>query len=123
MGGVTAITTSDFARLNGFSNSFWGWGGEDDDLYHRVQYNSMTLVRYPQPLGRYMMLSHAPSERNPDRLLVLRNDTRQRSQYDGLNDLVYQRVDLQLKPLYTHILVDIKPFTYNNYERNNGTRN
>ena len=24
-------------RLNGFSNVFWGWGGEDDDMAARVQ--------------------------------------------------------------------------------------
>ena len=36
-GGVAAIRTDQFKKLNGFSNLFWGWGGEDDDMAARVQ--------------------------------------------------------------------------------------
>ena len=25
----------DIKKFNGLANSFYGWGGEDDDLYHR----------------------------------------------------------------------------------------
>ncbi len=34
-GGVTALSKDQFVDVNGFSNSFYGWGGEDDDLHHR----------------------------------------------------------------------------------------
>ena len=34
-GGVVAISPEHFARVNGFSNHFYGWGGEDDDFYQR----------------------------------------------------------------------------------------
>jgi predicted glycosyltransferase involved in capsule biosynthesis len=34
-GGVEAIWKEHFEKVNGFSNKYWGWGGEDDDLYHR----------------------------------------------------------------------------------------
>ena len=34
-GGVVAVATDTFRSLNGFSNQYWGWGGEDDDMYVR----------------------------------------------------------------------------------------
>lgn len=34
-GGVTAIRTSQFISINGYSNLYYGWGGEDDDIYER----------------------------------------------------------------------------------------
>lgn len=34
-GGVSAMTVEQFKAVNGFSNSFWGWGGEDDDEFNR----------------------------------------------------------------------------------------
>jgi hypothetical protein len=35
-GGVLAIDRDVFTRANGFPNSFWGWGGEDDALRWRL---------------------------------------------------------------------------------------
>jgi len=34
-GGVTAFRRRHFELVNGFSNQFYGWGGEDDDMYNR----------------------------------------------------------------------------------------
>jgi len=35
-GGVTAFKQQHFELVNGFSNQFYGWGGEDDDMYNRL---------------------------------------------------------------------------------------
>lgn len=43
-GGVTLFPTSDFEKINGYSNEYWGWGFEDDDLLFRC-------VRKNVPLG------------------------------------------------------------------------
>ena len=34
-GGAASFSREHFKLINGFSNKFWGWGGEDDDLYKR----------------------------------------------------------------------------------------
>lgn len=57
-GGVTALTKEQFEDINGFSNSFYGWGGEDDDLFHRVTKKGYAVFRYPGNIGRYSMLKH-----------------------------------------------------------------
>jgi hypothetical protein len=35
-GGIVAFTSEMFQKINGYPNDFWGWGGEDDELYKRV---------------------------------------------------------------------------------------
>ncbi|CAM9815889.1 unnamed protein product, partial [Hapterophycus canaliculatus] len=35
-GGVVAFNRQDFEAINGFPNTFWGWGGEDDEMYSRI---------------------------------------------------------------------------------------
>ena len=34
-GGVLAIDVDDYKDMNGFSNLYTGWGGEDDDFFNR----------------------------------------------------------------------------------------
>jgi hypothetical protein len=36
-GGVVAFSMKGFAAINGFPNNFWGWGGEDDELFKRSE--------------------------------------------------------------------------------------
>ncbi|KAK4010376.1 hypothetical protein OUZ56_019522 [Daphnia magna] len=113
-GGVTAFRVTDFQLVNGFSNSFWGWGGEDDQLYQRVRFHNLTVVRAfdDQPslvhLARYKTLSHVKAKPNPSRKEILKEGPI-RYKTDGLINLRYHRVDLQLRPLFTHIVVDIQP--------------
>ena len=34
-GGVSAVTDKQMKKVNGFSNNYWGLGGEDDDMSAR----------------------------------------------------------------------------------------
>ena len=35
-GGIVAFSKDIFKRINGYPNNFWGWGGEDDELFNRT---------------------------------------------------------------------------------------
>jgi len=34
-GGVVAVNKENVFKANGYSNSYWGWGNEDDDFSAR----------------------------------------------------------------------------------------
>ncbi|XP_067298117.1 beta-1,4-galactosyltransferase 1 isoform X1 [Pseudorasbora parva] len=36
-GGVSAMSKQQFEKINGFPNNYWGWGGEDDDIFNRCR--------------------------------------------------------------------------------------
>ncbi|XP_060069242.1 putative uncharacterized protein DDB_G0290989 [Ylistrum balloti] len=105
-GGVVAMTKEQFKQVNGFSNKYFGWGGEDDDMFNRIRHNNMSITRYPGDVSRYKMLSHKKEHGNPNRFHLLQG-SKKRWQKDGLNSLKYSRVKLELRKLYTYLLVDI----------------
>ncbi|XP_057376763.1 beta-1,4-N-acetylgalactosaminyltransferase bre-4-like [Daphnia carinata] len=112
-GGVTALTAKDFQKINGFSNVYWGWGGEDDDLLRRIRFNKMKPTRaldgFPSliEMARYKTLTHKKADPSPIRHKLLREGVK-RLKSDGLTDLTYKRLALELKPLYTRVLVELK---------------
>jgi hypothetical protein len=68
IGGVLLSTIPVFESMNGFSNSYWGWGCEDDDLFIRACACGVAIRRVP---GRYRSLPHVrlpPPVTNPKRL-------------------------------------------------------
>jgi hypothetical protein len=42
-GGVTIFPIELFKKVNGYSNEYWGWGFEDDDLFYRCMVNNIPL--------------------------------------------------------------------------------
>ena len=44
-GGVTMFNKEDFKTINGFSNEYWGWGFEDDDLLVRCIESDVSIDR------------------------------------------------------------------------------
>ena len=38
LGGATAFTSNQFRLANGFTNTIYGWGAEDDDLASRLHF-------------------------------------------------------------------------------------
>ncbi|XP_074595686.1 beta-1,4-N-acetylgalactosaminyltransferase bre-4-like isoform X2 [Brevipalpus obovatus] len=68
-GGVSALSRDQLIALNGFSNEYWGWGGEDDDMSRRILYGGFRISRPPAKYARYTMLRHVKDAPNPDRLI------------------------------------------------------
>ena len=57
-GGATAIRVEQFRKINGYSNVFWGWGREEDDMFWRIQFHRLQITRLTANIGRYTMIKH-----------------------------------------------------------------
>ncbi|CAN7937154.1 unnamed protein product, partial [Ixodes hexagonus] len=106
-GGVIALNKEHMNRVNGFSNQYWGWGGEDDDIHYRLLHQGLTITRYPENIARYTMLGHIKDVPSPQRFQVLKKAT-SRYKTDGISNTDYERKSLVQKKLYTWILADLK---------------
>lgn len=54
-GGVSAMTPSQYATVNGFHNLYYGWGAEDDDLQRRIRNKKLGYDRLDENLGRLVL--------------------------------------------------------------------
>ncbi|XP_033841734.1 beta-1,4-galactosyltransferase 1-like [Periophthalmus magnuspinnatus] len=108
-GGVSSLSKDQYMEINGFSNTFWGWGGEDDDIYNRIVHRGMSISRPDMATGRYRMIRHfrdrhnEPNPQNEGKLPLSAIMMRR----DGLNSLSYKVKKIEQDVLYTFITVDI----------------
>ena len=42
-----------FIKVNGFSNRYWGWGAEDDDMKRRIDLAGLPFTRQLPRYARY----------------------------------------------------------------------
>ncbi|KAM4609555.1 beta-1,4-galactosyltransferase 3-like, partial [Discoglossus pictus] len=108
-GGVSAVTPEQYMKMNGFPNTYWGWGGEDDDIALRIRLSGMSITRTLPSIGRYKMVQHerdVGNEENGKRHDLLRT-TRKTWREDGMNSLVFKLLSRKETPLYTNITVDL----------------
>ncbi|VDP86469.1 unnamed protein product [Echinostoma caproni] len=90
-GGAVALSRAQIERIRGFSNVFFGWGGEDDDLYFRVRHRGYKVFRHPSHIARYTMIKHQRDKLNPvnpERHNLLKNSSR-RVANDGYPEAEY----------------------------------
>ncbi|KAF3835618.1 hypothetical protein F7725_028176 [Dissostichus mawsoni] len=108
-GGVSGLTVEQFRKINGFPNAFWGWGGEDDDLWNRVHYAGLNVTRPEGEIGKYKSIHH--HHRGEVQFLgryKLLRYSKERQHLDGLNNLHYSP-HFSLSSLYKNITVDLDP--------------
>ncbi|XP_061423763.1 beta-1,4-galactosyltransferase 2-like isoform X1 [Lethenteron reissneri] len=108
-GGVSGLTKKQFEKINGFPNNYWGWGGEDDDIYNRIIKVGMNISRPDMTIGRYRMIRHdrdAHNENNPFRSWQI-TKTAFTMWRDGINTLEYKLVKAERWHLYTKVIVEV----------------
>jgi hypothetical protein len=42
-GGIVSFSKTDYRKINGYPNTFWGWGGEDDEMHNRLERLGLTF--------------------------------------------------------------------------------
>lgn len=102
-GGVTLFTNEVFEKINGFSNEFKGWGGEDDMLRRRIEALSIPIKR------RECKFSSLPHSREIDTALRYENAKKAAGPIDwedGLTSCEYEAVDF--KELEHYALLQVK---------------
>ena len=58
-GGVTMLTPGQYIKANGYSNLYWGWGKEDDDMNFRIKASGQVPQKpINYEAGRYTMIPH-----------------------------------------------------------------
>uniref|UniRef100_A0A668AYM2 Beta-1,4-galactosyltransferase n=1 Tax=Myripristis murdjan TaxID=586833 RepID=A0A668AYM2_9TELE len=108
-GGVSSMSKEQYLKINGFPNNYWGWGGEDDDIYNRLTSKGMTISRPSGVVGKCRMIRHdrdKQNEPNPQRFDRIAH-TRETMHKDGINSLSYTVMEVDKQPLYTKITVDV----------------
>ncbi len=117
-GGVVAFRTDHFVAANGYSNVFFGWGGEDDDLGRRCQEGSdVGVYRIPASIGRYTGAPHKKDRKaKGNQQLWAHGNTRWRK--DGLNSLKYTVLQQEKRATYTWVFVDYPEQLYKQTREN-----
>ncbi|XP_016353900.1 beta-1,4-galactosyltransferase 1-like [Sinocyclocheilus anshuiensis] len=108
-GGVSSLSKEQYLKINGFPNNYWGWGGEDDDIFNRVTSKGMSISRPDGIIGKCRMIRHdrdKQNDPNPQRFDRIAH-TRQTMARDGINSLTYKVVTIEKDQLFTKITVDV----------------
>ncbi|XP_062236051.1 beta-1,4-galactosyltransferase 1-like [Platichthys flesus] len=108
-GGVSSLSKEQYLKINGFPNTYWGWGGEDDDIFGRIGLRGMSISRPDLQTGKYKMIKHArdlhneQNPANPGKLSHIGGTMDK----DGFNSLNFTVKEIVKDILYTYITVDV----------------
>ncbi|XP_071115181.1 beta-1,4-N-acetylgalactosaminyltransferase bre-4-like [Haliotis cracherodii] len=108
-GGVIALTKEHMNTVNGFSNRYYGWGMEDDDMFRRLKHSGLKITRASKIFARYRTIKHSRDKTNPvnkDRFRLIRQVSKD-METDGLNSLRYDLLKKEYKKLYTWVYAQV----------------
>ena len=116
-GGVVSAALRDWKHINGYTNTAYGWGGEDDDLYYRLRATHLDagreagLRRPSKGKGVCMCDSendHTPREKNETAYKQILEKLRRMQQgsdewkTDGLGNLDYHMISSRTDEFGSH---------------------
>lgn len=101
-GGVTLFNNQDFVYLNGYSNNFFGWSGEDNEMYYNVL-NKGLKISYRDCY--YRSLYHKPANPLGFDPAKMEQAKRPRDPDDGLTHCKYEVVSKEEFGGYTKLKV------------------
>ena len=108
VGGVLSFRMDHYRRVNGYSNMYWAWGGEDDDMGKRLLHANLTIDRPDRATMSYTMLKHRKRQRTAPKLIYqLLGEAEKRYERDGLAQQQWRILKISRKPLYYHVFVDV----------------
>lgn len=96
LGGVEGFTEENYLQVNGFPNTFLGWGGEDDALYNRLAAEKITVFRPTQ--GKYILADHEQAKGNEKNQLRYENVLEDLKNYKENGVAQLPRYSIQLSP-------------------------
>ncbi len=100
-GGVTMFNGSAFRYVNGYSNNFWGWGGEDNEMF----LNTSKLTRIVQRPGVFRSLPHKKNGTFNQAAWI--QSQRPRAKDDGLSNCTYKLISSDWVSNYLHLKVEL----------------
>ena len=96
-------------KINGYTNIYWGWGAEDDNLYSRIVGKGLKLKRPSMEIGRFKMNKkhHFRSDGWSAENIKLYVNKISKQDVDGLNSIHKLKFTIQerLEPLFTLISI------------------
>lgn len=114
LGGVMVFDKKSYQDVNGYSNEYWGWGAEDDDLGERCRVRKIPLI---VRRGRYTSLYHKPNgDTNGHPTSILTRNNRNHFNkikntnklFDsGLSNLEYEKVEEEESEFYIKVKVKL----------------
>lgn len=95
LGGLVKFKGSDYKKLNGFPNDFWGWGCEDKELLNRAEFKKIKIKR---SIG-----FHDIKTREKYFLIFQDNHLRERNDKYGESYILWKRLSNEQKNTKLHI--------------------
>lgn len=113
VGGVLGMTDKQYRKVNGYSNEYWGWGGEDDDMLGRIKNQKFWVSRPSPEKGRYTMLPHEKDKGNPENKVrhPLLKKAFERWDTDGLKNLNTNITAVHIYVHFTKVMTEVGEIT------------